>query len=81
MEKLAYSEAEQSPWVEDYEWVGIVYSQDVKPNVTLITPLAFYDQNESWQTITENERSQGFPNNGKVARFTSGFPKQKVNQL
>src|SRR5258708_1946981 len=81
MKEAVYTETEQSAWVEDCEWVGIVYPQDVKQNVTLITPLAFCDQDEIWQAISEDERSRDFPNNGKVTYFTSTFPQQKVNRL
>lgn len=81
MKELEESTADLSIEVEDYEWIGIVHEGDVKANVALITPLAFYDPDRGWQPITDNERSQLFPNNGKVARFTKDFPKDKVHQL
>jgi hypothetical protein len=81
MEKMASSEIEDRMWVEEYEWVGIVYPQDVHETVAFITPLAFYDRDDGWQTITERRRPEYFPNNGKVTRFTEDFPGQKVNRL
>ncbi len=76
-----YHETYDYEWVEDCEWIGIVHDQDIRsPKLALITPLACHDQNGPWQAVSEKDRNQYFPNNGKVACFRD-FPRHKVNQL
>lgn len=79
MEQRVDDEVYDSSWVEDYSWAGIVYPQDVRGNVVFITPLAYYY--EGWQVITEAERNDYFPDNGKVTYFTRDFPSQGTNRL
>jgi hypothetical protein len=76
-----YTEVENNTWVEDYEWIGIVNNQDITSSRILITPLAFCDENDFWQAIAESNCRQYFPNNGKIAYFTSNFSEQKANRL
>lgn len=66
---------------EDYEWVGTIYQGDVRPGVTLITPLAFYNHEGMWESIALDARRQWFPNNGKAAIFEKDFPRAKVGRL
>jgi hypothetical protein len=58
--------------VEEYEWIGIVYPEDVKATVTLVTPLAYFSEGE-WKPLARDARRQWFPSNGKAARFTEDF--------
>lgn len=81
MEQRVDDDVYDNEWVEDYSWVGIVYPQDVRENVVFVTPLAYYDQDNGWQVITEAERNDYFPNNGKVTYFTRDFPSQGANRL
>lgn len=76
-----YNEIDDHTWVEEYQWIGIVQPWDQKLNVTLITPLAYYDVDQKWRTVSSNECDRYFPNNGKVARFTSNFPQWKRKRL
>jgi hypothetical protein len=66
---------------EDYEWVGIIYQNDVRSGVTFITPLAFYNNEGMWESIAFDARHQWFPNNGKVAIFEKDFPRARVGRL
>ncbi len=65
---------------EDYEWIGIVKPEDVKPGVVYVTPLAFYGEG-SWESVTSDALRQLFPNNGKAAIFVKDFPGNKVGWL
>ncbi len=65
---------------EDYEWIGIIYPEDVKTNVTFITPLAYHTEG-MWKSLAFDARRQRFPNNGKAAIFEKDFPRAKVGQL
>jgi len=65
---------------EDYEWIGIIYPEDVKTNVTFITPLAYYTEG-MWKSLALDARRQWFPNNGKTAIFEKDFPRARVGQL
>jgi hypothetical protein len=65
---------------EDYEWLGIVYPEDVRETVVFITPLAYYDE-DKWNPVFQDENFYYFPNNGKVSVFTKHFPTAKVGQL
>jgi hypothetical protein len=62
---------------EDYEWLGIVFPEDVRDNVVYIIPLAFLDKNR-WQPVEQDARRHYFPNNGKAAIFTKDFPNAKI---
>ena len=66
---------------EDYEWFGVIYPEDVKANVTFITPLAFYNPEGIWESIAFDARRQWFPSNGKAVIFDKNFPLAKTNQL
>lgn len=65
---------------EDYEWLGIVYPDDVKPKVAFITPLAFYDD-DMWNPIQQKDTFYYFPNNGKAAVFAKDFSTSKIGRL
>lgn len=65
--------------VEDKVWLGIIYSEKVRFGHTLITPLAF-SENNRWQSVTFNDCYQYFPNNGKVVIFKEVLPFQ-INRL
>ncbi len=66
---------------EDYEWFGLISPEDVKDNVTFLTPLAFYKQEGFWESIPSSARRQWFPNNGKAVIFDKNFPFAKTNKL
>src|SRR5258708_10665836 len=66
---------------EDYEWVGIIYQNDVRSGVTFITPLAFYNNEGMWEAIAFDARHQWFPNNGKAALFEKDFLRARVGRL
>src|SRR5260370_2804263 len=66
---------------EDYEWVGIIYQNDVRSGVTFITPLAFYNNEGMWEAIAFDARHQWFPTNGKAAIFEKDFPRARVGRL
>jgi hypothetical protein len=65
---------------EDYRWLGIVYPEDVRQEVALITPLAFYDNN-NWCLVPKNMLRGYFPNNGKVAAFAIDLFTSKIGQV
>jgi len=65
---------------EDYEWIGIINPEDVKPGVTFVTPLAYYVEG-AWKSIVLDARRQWFPNNGKAAIFAKDFPSAKIGRL
>ena len=67
--------------VEEYEWIGIINQDDVKSGVTLMTPLAFYNNEGIWESVAFDARQQWFPNNGKVAIFEKDFSRTKVGRL
>ena len=76
------TDADKSIHVEEYYWVGIVYPRDQKQHITFITPLTYYDRNDSvWHLLSERDRWRHFPNNGKVVRFISEFPQAKIGRL
>jgi len=66
--KLQDITVKQDIAVEDKVWLGIVYPENIRAGHTLITPLAF-SENNKWQHITPHEVHQYFPNNGKVVLF------------
>jgi len=66
--------------VEDYEWIGIIYPEDVKTSVNLITPLAYYIEG-MWKSLALDTRRQWFPSNGKVALFEKDFPRANIGRL
>ncbi len=65
---------------EDYEWIGIVNPEDVRPGAIFVTPLAFYAEG-AWKPIALDARRQCFPNNGKAAISASNFPSNRIGQL
>ena len=58
------NEIEQDEWIEDnrgvenYEWLGVVFSQDLKPKSALVTPLYYWDA--GWYSVTEQECREFF---------------------
>jgi len=65
---------------DDYEWLGLVHPEDVRQEVALITPLAFYADNQ-WRPVSYHTTQHYFPNNGKVAIFARDFPVSKTGRL
>ncbi len=65
---------------DEYEWIGIIYPEDVKTNVTFINPLAYYTEG-MWKSLALDARRQWFPNNGKTAIFEKDFPRARVGRL
>ena len=66
--------------VEEHEWIGIIHPEDVKPEVTFITPLAYYDDGD-WKTLSRDARHQWFPNSGKAAIPRKDFPDDRARKL
>ena len=66
--------------VEDYDWIGIIYPEDVKTSVNFITPLAYYIEG-MWKSLALDARRQWFPSNGKVALFEKDFPRASIGRL
>jgi hypothetical protein len=66
---------------EEYDWLGIIFPEDVKSNVTFITPMAFYNQEGTWEVISPDARRQWFPSNGKAVIFDKNFPVARTNRL
>ncbi len=66
---------------EDYKWLGIIYPEDVRPNVAFITPLAFFNDDDVWYPFPKDILSKYFPNNGKAAVFVRDFPASKISRL
>src|SRR5713101_5610775 len=67
--------------VEEHEWIGTIYKDDIRSGVTFITPLAFYKNEGMWESIAFDARRRWFPNNGKAAIFEKDFPRARVGQL
>lgn len=67
--------------VEEHEWIGTIYKDDIRSGVTFITPLAFYNNEGMWESIAFDARRQWFPNNGKATIFEKDFPRARVGQL
>src|SRR6266852_4027797 len=65
---------------EDYEWIGIIYPEDVKATVTFITPLAYYTEG-MWKSLALDARRQWFPSNGKAAFFGKDFSGVNIGRL
>ena len=65
---------------EEYDWIGIVHPEDVKPEVTFITPLAYYNSGD-WKVISQDACRQWFPNSGKAAIHDKDFPDAHAGKL
>ncbi len=63
-----YTADEDVLMVENRAWLGIIYPENVRYALALLTPLAFLE-NRMWHTITSHDCNRYFPNNGKVAIF------------
>src|SRR5690242_20283292 len=65
---------------EAYEWIGMVHPEDVKPEVTFITPLAYYNDG-NWKALSQDARHRWFPNSGKAAIPAKDFPDAHAGKL
>src|SRR5262249_17188186 len=63
-----------------YEWIGIIFPDDVKVTVSFITPLAYYVEG-MWKSLALDARKQWFPSNGKVALFEKDLPRGSLGRL
>ena len=59
--------------VEEHDWIGIIQPEDVKPEASFITPLAFFAEG-GWKPLALTARRQWFPNKGKAILSTRDIP-------
>ena len=69
--------------VEEYQWVGVVYPNDIRSdNSALITPLAYFDDiHNVWHALQASKPNRYFPNNGKVYVLAKDYFPAQIGQL